>query len=176
LWVGNLLGPSVTLPAGHERTLLRVGEYARQHGFTSPQGYNLGIDYFVANDRAPADAPELLVTEINARWTGGLFPTELMRRLRITDRDAVAFFDMCPPERFDDYVDFLQRYLYTAGGAFGIAPIGFTPFATEIEGRDQLFVWQIVIGDFDAFKARRQAELGDEVLITAPIISTGLSA
>ena len=83
---------------------------------------------------------------------------------------------MCPPERFDDYIGFLQRHLYAAGRSFGIAPIGFTPFATRIEDRDQLFVWQIVVGDFEAFKARRQAELGDDVMITAPIISTGLTA
>ena len=86
-----------------------------------------------------------------------------------------ASFPFLWAERFEDYIGFLQRHLYTAGQSFGMAPIGFTPFATEIEGRDQLFVWQMVIGDFEAFKALRQAELGEEVLITAPVITTGLS-
>ena len=100
LWVGNLLGPSVQLSADHERELIRVGEYARSHGFSAPQGLNLGVDYFVRNAAANAALPELLITEINARWTGGLFPAELVRRLGVGDADVLAFIDLCPPERF----------------------------------------------------------------------------
>ncbi len=176
LWVGNLMGSAVELADAHRRQLLLLGEYARSHGYSAPEGVNLGIDYFVRRDSAPADLPDLLVTEINARWTGGLFPAELVRRLGLESANVVAFIDMCPPERFDDYLTFLETHLYAAGSAapWSIAPMGFAPFPMEIEGTEILFVWQIVIGDFEAFKAAREVELGQDVLITAPRISVSL--
>jgi hypothetical protein len=175
LWVGNLMGSAVTLPARHEQALLQVGEYARAHGYTTDIGYNLGIDYFVRNADAAADLPELVVTEINARWTGGLFPAELVRRLGCGDRQVVAFIDMCPPARFDDYMDFLEANLYsTNDSVWSIVPMGFAPYPTAIENAEYLFVWQVVVGDFDAFKTAKHQSLGDDVLVTVPNISIEL--
>ncbi len=175
LWVGNQLGAGVGLGAEQERVLLRVGEYARSHGFSSPHGLNLGIDYFERNPAADPALPELLVTEINARWTGGLFPAELVRRLGVADREVVAFIDLCPPDRLGDYLAFLERHLHgRADGDFAAAPMGFAPYPSEVDGREQLFVWQIVIGDFEAFKQARARELGDDVLVTAPAITAAM--
>jgi len=176
LWVGNLMGQAVSLPESHAAALIRVGEYARQHGFCHPLGYNLGIDYFIRNPQADPHLPELVVTEINARWTGGLFPAELVRRLGVGDQPVVAFIDMCPPDEFRNYQQFLEQHLYRPDRvqAFAIAPMGFAPFPTDVEGTDYLFVWQIVIGDFEEFKRIKHQALGDEVLITAPNITTGL--
>ncbi len=176
LWVGNLMGSGVALADEHRNQLLRLGEYARTHGYSAPEGVNLGIDYFIRNETAPADLPDLLVTEINARWTGGLFPAELVRRLELDSENVVAFIDMCPPARFDDYLTFLETHLYSTDAAarWSIAPMGFAPFPMEVEGTEILFVWQIVIGDFEAFKAARELELGSDVLITAPRISVSL--
>ena len=65
------------------------------------------------------------------------------------DVDVVAVIDMCPPERFDDYLAFVERHLHgTTGEAFGIAPMGFSPCAVEVDGCRQLFVWQTVTADF----------------------------
>lgn len=176
LWVGNLMGNAVSVSSEHEQTLLNVGEYVRQHGFQHPLGLNLGIDYFVRNPNADSRLPELIVTEINARWTGGLFPAELVRRLDVEDQAVVAFIDMCPPQEFENYRRFLRQHLYqnNADQSFAVAPMGFAPFPTDIDGTDYLFVWQVVIGDFEAFKQAKRAELGDSVLISAPNISTGL--
>lgn len=175
LWVGNLMGGAVSLTAAHRDQLLNVGEYARQHGFTHPDGYNLGIDYFIRNESAPASLEEVVITEINARWTGGLFPAELVRRLGIEKQPVVAFIDMCPPHDLDAYLAFVSQYLHTQSkAAFSIAPMGFAPFPVEVEGHQQLFVWQIVIGDFDAFKSAKNQHLGEQVLATAPLINASI--
>ncbi len=176
LWVGNLLGHGVHLPEAHEQRLLALGEYARHHGYRSQIGYNLGIDYFVRKPTASVHKPELVVTEINARWTGGLFPAELVKRLACGDRQVVAFIDMCPPRHFDDYLEFLEANLHdpVAPRDWSIAPMGFAPFPTLVDGDEILFVWQIVIGDFEAFKQALTSALAPQVLPTAPIISVAL--
>lgn len=180
LWVGNLLGAAVSLSSAEEATLLQVGEYARQHGYTShlapAEHFNLGVDYFVRSAEADPTLPPLLVTEINARWTGGLFPAQLVRRLGCDELPVVAFIDMCPPDRFEQYLEFVEANLYstTTDSLWSIAPMGFSPLPDSIEETSYLYVWQIVIGDFAAFKIAKQASLGDQILPTVPLISTGL--
>ena len=202
LWVGNLMGKTVTLTAHHEQQLLKVGEYARSHGYCPDQAdlaYNLGIDYFIRADHAADHLPELLVTEINARWTGGLFPAQLVKRLQVDHLDIVAFIDMCPPQHFAAYIKFLQDHLYQPSDPkpWSIAPMGFAPFPTPMQDADGnaeeiLFVWQIVIGDFEAFKHAVHNAFPEDlspdsstnpstnltthkgVLPTVPLISTGL--
>lgn len=172
LWVGNELGRDVALPADHEAALLKVGEYARHHGYTSEHGYNLGIDYFVRTDDAPGELPALVVTEINARWTGGLFPAELVKRLGVADQRVIAFIDMCSTESYTDYLSFLEANLPGENDAeFAIAPLGAAPFPMNIDGREFYFVWQIVIGDFQAFNQAQQRSLGEDVLPTAAQIA-----
>ncbi len=174
LWVGNLMGPDVQLASDDEATLLQVGAYAREHGYRSDTGFNLGIDYFV-DTRPASDEPRLIITEINARWTGGLFPAELVRRLGISNRQVVAFIDMCPPEHFSAYMDFVDKHLHGYGSAgFGIAPMGFAPYVSELDGTEQIFVWQIVVDDFEAFKTAKLRELPDTALPTAPVVRIGL--
>ena len=92
LWVGNLIGDSVQLTPAQESALINVGEYARHHGYSSDIGSNCGIDFFVGDDDS------VIVTEINARWTGGLFPAEALKQLNNQNRDAVAFFDLVEKE------------------------------------------------------------------------------
>lgn len=168
LWVGNLIGANVAITPEHEAELLRVGEYAREQGYTSPEGFNCGIDYFVSDQ-------ELLVTEINARWTGGLFPAELVRRLDIGHRTVVAFFDLVRRDRIGDYLAFSDRHLLGATAApFACVPIGFSPFPTEIDGVEYIYLWQMVVDDFGAFKAAKEAELGAGMLPTADNISLAL--
>ena len=111
------------------------------------------------------------MTEINARWTGGLFPAEFLRRLAIT-RPAVAFFDMVPVAKVDAVLGFPARAsLYPAtGDAFAYVPMGFTPFAMEIEGAERYFVWQIVVGDFAAFVEAKRRALPEDAFPTAELI------
>ena len=45
LWVGNLISDSVKVSPEHQKILIKVGEYARYHGYSSPEGSNCGIDF-----------------------------------------------------------------------------------------------------------------------------------
>jgi len=162
-WVGNYISPELEVPEPHKAVLMQVGAYARDHGHVAEEGINCGIDYFVSGD-------EVIVTEINARWTGGLFPAEFLRRLAIT-QPAVAFFDMVPVAQSEAVRTFQREHLFPAAGdSFAYVPMGFTPFAMEIEGAERYFVWQIVVGDFAAFvEAKRQA-LTEDAFPTAELI------
>ncbi len=164
LWVGNLIGQSVSLNDEQTAALIKVGEYARHHGYVSDEGSNCGVDFFIGGDGS------LIVTEINARWTGGLFPAEILSRIGDA-RDAVPFFDMVLIEKREAYLDFVDRHLVGEyEGAFAIVPIGFGCFPVPMDGQDYFYTWQAVLGDLEAFKAVKQRELGEGALITADII------
>ena len=162
-WVGNYISPELEVLEAHEAVLMQVGAYARDHGHVAEEGINCGIDYFVSGE-------EVIVTEINARWTGGLFPAEFLRRLAIT-QPAVAFFDMVPVAQSDAMRAFQREHLFPAAGdAFAYVPMGFTPFAMEIEGAERYFVWQIVVGDFAAFVEAKRQKLPEDTFPTAELI------
>jgi hypothetical protein len=162
-WVGNYISPKLEVPEAHKAVLMRVGTYARDHGHVAEEGINCGIDYFVSGD-------EVIVTEINARWTGGLFPAEFLRRLGITE-PAVAFFDMVSVAQSEAVQTFQREHLFpAAGNAFAYVPMGFTPFAMEIEGAERYFVWQIVVGDFAAFVEAKRQSLPKDAFPTAELI------
>ena len=165
LWVGNLIGGSVQVSDAQREVLLRVGAYARELGYTDPAGLNCGIDYFVS-------PTETLVTEINARWTGGLFPAEMTKRLNLGDTDVVAFFDTVTRAGFERYQQFVAAHLHPRPGqAFANVPIGFSPFPLTLEGQEHLFLWHMVVGDVEAFKAAKRAALGASDLPTADKLS-----
>ena len=72
--------------------LINVGKYARHHGYVCSEGCNCGVDFFIGKNG------EISVTEINARWTGGLFPAEILAQIN-NKRDAIPFFDVVPIEK-----------------------------------------------------------------------------
>ena len=51
-----------------------------------------------------------------------------------------------------------------------MVPIGFGCFPVPIEGQDYFYSWQMVVGDFDAFKQAKNKKLAPGVMITANII------
>lgn len=162
LWVGNLIGDSVTLTVDQRSELLKVGEYARTHGYVSEEGSNCGIDFFVGEDGS------VIVTEINARWTGGLFPAEILGQLDTGGRDALPFFDVVLIDKRDAYINFLDQHLIGEyDGDFAMVPIGFGCFPVPIDGKDYFYTWQIVVGDLEAFKVAKNAQLGEGVMVTA---------
>lgn len=169
LWVGNLIGPDVALTPAHEDVLIEVGRYVRGLGYTSPEGYNCGIDFFIGND-------ELLVIEINARWTGGLFPAQMITRLGVQQETTVVFFDRVIREKLPDYLAFQDKHLFgvsngASNNSFASVPLGFSPFTAEIDGAQYVHVWQMVVGDFEAFKRAKRDSLGEGQLPTAELIS-----
>ena len=162
-WVGNYIAPDLLVSDAHADVLIAVGNYARAQGHVADEGVNCGIDYFIKGD-------EVIVTEINARWTGGLFPAEFLRRLRVS-QPAVAFFDMIPCAHRDAFMAFQAKHLFpSAGSSFGYLPMGFTPFAMEIDGVECFIVWQVVTGDFGAFVESRDASLPAASFPTATLI------
>ena len=166
LWVGNLISESVTVSSEHQETLMNVGRYARHHGYVSSEGSNCGIDFFIGKNG------EISVTEINARWTGGLFPAEILSQIG-NKRDAVPFFDVVPIEKKDAYTQFVDKHLVGEfDGDFAVLPIGFGCFPIPIEGNDHFYTWQAAIGDLSAFKQAKNKELGADVMPTANIIET----
>ena len=169
VWVGNLIGPDVILTEAHKEVLLNVGAYARAQGFVCREGINCGIDYFIAGD-------EVMVTEINCRWTGGLFPTEMIRKVGAQNESCVAFVDMVRDDKFNDWLGFVDRHLWKeTEGEFAMIPLGFSPIPQVIDGVDHFLTWQVVAGDFDAFKQARRDELGDGALMRADSISLEFS-
>ena len=162
LWVGNLIGNSVQLSDAQQAELIKVGEYARSHGYVSGLGSNCGVDFFIGKDGS------LIVTEINARWTGGLFPAEILNQLDTGGRDAVPFFDVALIEQREAYLEFLERYLLgESDSEFSMVPIGFGCFPIPMEGKDYFYTWQMVVGDLELFKVVKNRELGDGAMITA---------
>jgi hypothetical protein len=168
VWVGNLIGPDVILTEEHAKELIRVGEYARKQGYSAPEGYNCGVDYFISDD-------DFKVTEINARWTGGLFPAEIIRLVGAEDKSCVAFVDLVREDKFETYLNFVALHLYKSQNTdFSVIPLGASAQSQTIGGVDHYFVWQVIAGDFEAFKIRRAAELGDGALMRADSISVVL--
>jgi hypothetical protein len=165
VWVGNLIGPEVVLTEEHTKELIKVGEYARQQGYAAPEGYNCGVDYFISND-------DFKVTEINARWTGGLFPAEMIRLVGAESQSCIAFVDLVREDKFETYLNFVAQHLYGSGKAgFTVIPLGASAILQTIEGIDHHFAWQVIVGDFEAFKISRATELGDGALMRADTIS-----
>jgi len=163
-WVGNYISKDLELSKKHREELLKVGSYARSHGHVAEEGTNCGIDYFI-------DGDEVIVTEINARWTGGLFPAEFLRKLNIQE-PAIAFFDMAPLDKIADLQAFQNEHLYSPdnGEIFSYLPMGFCPFGVEIDGSTNVFFWQQVIGDFECFVEARKKALPGSVFPTADSI------
>ncbi|MEZ5597556.1 MAG: hypothetical protein R3E84_14415 [Pseudomonadales bacterium] len=161
LWVGNYIRGGNWPTAGQREELLRVGDFVRAEGFCAPEGLNCGIDYFVPT----SGEDRVVVTELNARFTGGLMPAEVVRRLDLGGRDTVVCFATVGRDRLEDYLTFNEHYLYgNRNAAFATLPLGFSPYTATIEGREMVFVWQMVWGDFAAAVAAKNAELGPSEL------------
>lgn len=165
MWVGNHIPARIDLTADQEAALIRVGEYARAHGIGAPEGNNCGIDYFVGPDG------DIVVTEINVRWTGGLFPTQAIGRIRPDGAEAVVCFDLVPSAELDRYLDFVGARLPGPDeGAFSCLSLGFSPFEQDIGGTAHVFVWHLVMGDWAAFHRAKLEALPAGVLPTTDLI------
>ena len=168
-WVGNYFGPENALSSAHRQVLLTVGEYARAQGHVQDEGTNCGIDYFI-------DGDDVIVTEINARWTGGLFPAEFLRQLAY-DGPAIAFFDTVPVAERDRLCEFQRLTLHGADNRlpFSMVPMGFSPFPLGEPGQEIFICWQLVLGDFQAFVGARDGHLSGQAFPTATAIARDMS-
>lgn len=167
LWVGNYISDRLCLSDRQRDVCMAVGRYVRKLGYTAPEGLNCGIDFFVRDD-------DIVVIEINARWTGGLFPAELLKRLQAEHEHSVAFIDVISESKLADYLGFMQSHLHP-GGDFRMVPMGFSPFPQDFDGTASVYMWQVVIGDYEAFKRAKNAALGAAELPTADAITLPFS-
>lgn len=168
-WVGNYFGSEIAPSPAQRDVLLAVGAYARDQGHVEEEGTNCGIDYFI-------DGEEIIITEINARWTGGLFPAEFLRQLAYSG-PAFAFFDTVPVAELQQLRAFHRAALYEPGTQqdFAMVPMGFSPFPFLADGDDQLVTWQLVLGDLQAFVQARDKFLSAQAMPTALVIAQGLA-
>jgi hypothetical protein len=169
LWVGNFVPRRAVLSPDQRAALLRVGEYARHHGIGDPEGNNCGVDFFIGPDG------EIIVTEINVRWTGGLFPTQAVSQIRPEGVDTVVCIDLVPRDEMDAYLTFVEAHPPRPDGGpeagdFACIALGFSPYEQDVGGRAQLYVWHIVLGDFAAFHRAKTATLAPDVLPTTDLI------
>lgn len=165
LWVGNYISDRIPLSERQRAALIRIGEYVRSKGYSAAEGLNCGIDFFVRGD-------DIMIIEINARWTGGLMPAEMVSRLGIGDGDTVVAFDSIATANLDQYLAFCDHHLYRGKGApFAGIPMGFSPYTfTDEGGAERMYVWQMVTGDLQAFRAAQSSELGSgDLAVTAAI-------
>lgn len=165
LWVGNYISDRIPLSEAQHAALLRVGEYVRSKGYSAPEGLNCGIDFFVRGD-------DIMIIEINARWTGGLKPAEMVKRLGIGQQDTVVAFDSIATAHLEDYLNFCDRHLYRGRGeAFAGIPMGFSPYTFQDDrGIERMYVWQMVTGELQAFRAARSSALdAGDLAVTAAI-------
>ena len=83
---------------------------------------NCGIDYFISGD-------DIMITEINARWTGRTLSGPILAATRRVNQPAVAFFDMVDCQDRDALEAFQREHLYAPGGGwrFFVYPHGVYP-------------------------------------------------
>ncbi len=158
LWIGNMIHAEPQLTSEQEAILIKVGEYARSFGFGTEVGDNLGLDYFIGKDG------EVIVTEINPRWTAGLFPTQALRRIDRQGRDAVPYFELLKLDQVRQFQDFASERPPGNSGDFAVMPLGFSPVEREMDGVARVFYWLVVVGDFAAFRTAAKNLLGDDAL------------
>ena len=155
LWIGNHIPAEMPLTTEQQATLINVGEYVRTHGIGTSVGENIGIDFFIGPDE------EIVVTEINPRWTAGLFPSEALKRTNREARDAVAYFELVHHDQYSDFLDFISELLPGESTRdYSIFPLGFSPFKLEIEGTPHVYCWLIIMGDFPAYRNDARDLLG----------------
>ena len=96
----------------------------------------------------------------------------MVRRLGLGATDVVAFFDTVSKDGLPAYQEFLQTHLHPRpDAAFANVPIGFSPFPLQIDGREMVFVWHMVVGDLEAFKQAKTSMLGEHDMSTADQLS-----
>ncbi len=165
LWIGNFIYADPPVTDSQKAELLKVGAYARKFGFGTRTGDCLGIDYFIGKDG------EVLITEINPRWTAGLFPTQVLRRVNKARRDAVPYFELVRLEDYETFQAFCARHLPNqSDGPFSVMPLGFSPYEREIDGVKRVFTWMVVIGDFPAYRKAAKQVLGESGLPNGDLV------
>ncbi len=152
--------PNIKLKPEHLSALSNVVTYMRQLGFTHPQGYTFGIDFFIKED-------ELLVGEINARWTSGLVSKLILYRLKANHYPCYAISDVLELKLMPKFQNMVKDNLYRVHGdhfSFGVVFVSFSPSVVMKHGQSHVQVWFLVIGDLHGFVQMKNCILGEHSL------------
>lgn len=162
-WLGNVYSPRIVLDEAQRGNLERAAMALRAEGYASEAGYICGFDFFQSERRQ-------LITEINGRWTAGFPITVLLDRLGFSGRQlAVAHYDELPQQEVSAFCGFVEENLayrgrdLTAPGTFGVFPVSFCPWHEA----GSLTVWNLVVGDYLAYREAVVRALGAGVLASS---------
>lgn len=146
-WFGGVYSSRLAFTESQIRNLERCIRDVQAQGYHCEEGFICGLDFFQSKD-------DQLITDINARWTGGLPVAILLDKLGLAGTTAYSHLDELSQSEILKYRRFVQKHLYTPGGdfkpaegAFRIFPVSFSPKVND----GKLYVWFAVIGDYHAF-------------------------
>lgn len=160
-WFCNIYSPRVLVNGQNLPDLIRCAENLRELGYSSETGFVCGIDFFQRNK-------EVLITDVNARWTGGLPAAILLEKLNLNEHLVTSHLDHILESDMAHYQKFVEKHLYCPEsnaalerpGSFALLPLSFSAQARE----SMLAVWFLVIGDFLEFlNAKPDYELRDSL-------------
>lgn len=155
MYAGNLYSASFELKDNYRQALDSVVSYVYSLGNLFANNCTFGVDFYVKQD-------EVLIGEINARWTGGLLIGMIIDNFNIR-QDVYSYFSLVSIENISNYLDFNKEYLYSGeiDKEFSLIPMGFSPYVQLDNGAAKIFVWQAVIGDIDNFIIQKNKFLGE---------------
>lgn len=170
-WFGNVYSPAFMRGKEELIDLTRCIEDVREHGYYSDEGYICGIDFF----RAKEELQTQLVTDINARWTGGLPVAVLIRKLGLENHIVYSHLDEVLEEEWPRYKKLVEEHLLPAqgirdslAGEFEIFPVSFSP---KVE-QGKFYVWLMITGDYAAFVEKKSGRLSRESLPLSETVSS----
>lgn len=167
MWVGNHLQKDLSVSEKQKEVLLRCAKWLQDEGYSHPNGYICGADFFLGNN-------DLQVIEINGRWTGGQATERVQKKLGIGSEDVYAFMDKVSPNRMKECQKFVREHLYTVGAevnSFKIFPVGISPHIEREKESEFIMLSIMVIGDIQAFTTAKEKALGTEELPTSHLVA-----
>ncbi len=168
-WFGNVYSPKFAawqdLP-----DLERCINDVRARGYCSEDGYICGVDFFSPNN----DPNTQLITDINARWTGGLPVALLIKKLGLEHRTVYSHLDEILEGDLPRYRKLIEAHLLSEqrvdespSKQFELFPVSFSP---QIEN-GKFYVWLIVTGNYTAFVETKQQYLSQDSLPFAETVA-----
>ena len=142
-WYGNVFLRKPTLTAAQRTALLNATKALQNEGYAHEKGLLVGFDSL-------ANAAEMYIIEINARWLGSLPVERLLRRLNLLNKQTIfSSFDYVAEPDFVKYMEFAASYLYDSSKHtdFAFIPLSFSAYLVDATR----VVYFMVIGDVKAF-------------------------
>lgn len=136
-WFGNIFTSNNKILNLKQFTQLKKCINAlRDIGYKSRSGLIVGIDFFF-------DSTEVYITDINARWTGGLPIALLRQKLNCEHNNGIAYVDKINKNNIQDYLEYCNTNFSQAR----VFPVSFGPS----ENRNKFYVWTFIIGNYKQY-------------------------